>query len=138
MTAIKVELELVDGTFTTRMLHAGETIEQFNRNVARSSPALRAMAADGELVIRSMERSEEAGKGFLSTLRDVTIVTTALSVGVNKLINVQDTWVGAVVRTNAEFQRLSVMLRGMSDAADPVRDAAKQLDGLVDMAKDAP
>ncbi len=138
MTAIKVELELVDGTFTTRMLHAGETIQQFNRNVARSSPALRQMAADGQLVIRSMERAQEAGKGFLSTLRDVSIVATALSVGINKLINIQDTWVGAVVKTNAEFQRLSVMLRGMSDAADPVKDAANQLNGLVDMAKAAP
>ncbi len=138
MTAIKVELELVDGTFTTRMLHAGETIEQFNRNVARSSPALRQMAADGNLVIRSMERAQDAGAGFLSTLRDVSVVATALSVGVNKLINVQDTWVGAVVRTNAEFQRLTVMLRGMSDAADPIKDAAAQVGDLVDMAKNAP
>ncbi|MBX5130828.1 tape measure protein [Rhizobium lentis] len=138
MTAIKVELELVDGSFTTRMLHAGETIQQFNRNVARSSPALRAMAADGQLVIRSMEKAQEAGQGFLSTLRDVSIVTTAVSVGFNKIINIQDTWIGAVVRTNAEFQRLTTMLRGMSDAADPIKDAATQLDGLVNMAKEAP
>ncbi|QIG75623.1 tail tape measure protein [Rhizobium phage RHph_Y2_17_1] len=138
MTAIKVELELVDGSFTTRMLHAGETIEQFNRNVARSSPALRRMAQDGTLVIRSMEKAQEAGQGFLSTLRDVSIVTTAVSVGFNKIINIQDTWIGAVVRTNAEFQRLTTMLRGMSDAADPIKDAAGQLDSLVDMAKTAP
>ncbi|TDW20401.1 tape measure domain-containing protein [Rhizobium azibense] len=138
MTAIKVELELVDGSFTTRMLHAGETIEQFNRNVSRSSPVLRRMAQDGQLVIRSMEKSREAGQGFLSTLRDVSIVTTAVSVGFNKIINIQDTWVGAVVRTNAEFQRLNMMLRSMSDAADPVADAASQVQNLVDMAKEAP
>jgi tape measure domain-containing protein len=138
MTAIKVELELVDGSFTTRMLHAGETIEQFNRNVARSSPALRRMASDGQLVIRSMEKSQEAGKGFLATLRDVSIVTTAVSVGFNKIINVQDTWVGAVIRTNAEFERLTHMLRSMSSAADPVKDAANQVQSLVEMAKDAP
>ncbi|AGC36057.1 tail length tape measure protein [Rhizobium phage RHEph10] len=120
------------------MLHAGETIEQFNRNVARSSPALRRMAQDGTLVIRSMEKAQEAGKGFLSTLRDVSIVTTAVSVGFNKIINIQDTWIGAVVRTNAEFQRLTTMLRGMSDAADPIKDAAGQLDNLVNMAKEAP
>ncbi|QIG69084.1 tail tape measure protein [Rhizobium phage RHph_N1_15] len=138
MTAIKVELELVDGSFTTRMLHAGETIQQFNRNVARSSPALRAMAADGQLVIRSMEKAHEAGQGFLSTLRDVSIVTTAVSIGFNKIINIQDTWIGAVVRTNAEFQRLNLMLRSMSNAADPVSDAADQVSKLVEMAKEAP
>lgn len=138
MTAIKVELELVDGSFTTRMLHAGETIEQFNRNVARSSPALRKMASDGQMVIRSMEKAEVAGQGFLSTLRDVSIVTTAVSVGFNKIINVQDTWVGAVVRTNAEFERLTHMLRSMSTAADPVKDAADQVSQLVDTAKEAP
>jgi tape measure domain-containing protein len=138
MTAIKVELELVDGSFTTRMLHAGETIEQFNRNVARSSPALRQLAADNQLVIRSMEKSDEAGRGFLATLRDVSIVATALSAGVNKLVNVQDTWVGAVIKTNAQFQKLNIMLRGMSDAADPVKDAANQLNTLVDMAAKAP
>ncbi|WP_276122567.1 tape measure protein [Pararhizobium qamdonense] len=138
MTAIKVELELVDGTFTTRMLHAGETIDQFNRNVSRSSPFLRKMAADGQSVIRSMEKAQDAGQGFLSTLRDVSIVAIAVSVGFNKIINIQDTWVGAVVRTNAEFERLTHMLRSMSGAADPVKDAADQVKSLVDTAKDAP
>ncbi|OCP21895.1 MULTISPECIES: tape measure protein [unclassified Ensifer] len=138
MTAIKVELELVDGSFTTRMMHAGETLQQFNRNVARSSPALRKMAADGQMVVTSMSKASEASQGFLSTLRDVSIVTTAVSIGFNKIINIQDTWVGAVIRTNAEFERLTHMLRSMSSAADPVTDAADQVKYLVDMAREAP
>ena len=61
--AIRVELELVDGQFTTRMLHAGETVQQFNRNVAASYPHLRQMAAGGQLVFSSFEKADGVTKG---------------------------------------------------------------------------
>jgi tape measure domain-containing protein len=138
MTAIKVELELVDGSFTTRMLHAGETVAQFNRNVARSSPELRRLAAAGQSVITSMEKVEERSQSFLGTLRDITIVTGAISIGFNKLINIQDTWIGKVVQTNAEFERLVYQMRSMSTASDPIKEAAKEVDGLIEAAKNAP
>lgn len=138
MSAIKVELELVDGSFTNRMLHAGETIAQFNRNVARSSPELRRLAAAGQSVIKSMEQVNERSQGFLGTLRDIAVVTTAVSMGFNKLVNIQDTWIGKVVRTNAEFERLVFQMRAMSGAADPIAEAAKEVDSLVDAAKNAP
>lgn len=138
MTAIKVELELVDGSFTTRMLHAGETIEQFNRNVARSSPELRRMASSGQMVITSMEKATERSQGFLGTLRDIAVVTGALSMGFNKLVNIQDTWIGKVVQTNAEFERLIFQMRSMSGAADPIKEAAAEVDGLLEAAKNAP
>jgi tape measure domain-containing protein len=136
--AIKVELELVDGSFTTRMLHAGETVAQFNRNVARSSPELRRLAADGQSVVRSIGKAEEASRGFLATMRDVSIVVGTASIALNKLINVQDTWIGSIVKTNAEFERLVYLMRGMSDAADPVKDAANQVNYLVEAAKKSP
>lgn len=136
--AIKVELELVDGSFTTRMIHAGETLAQFNRNVARSSPELRKLAAANQTVIKSVREAEEASRGFLGTLRDVSIVVGTASIAFNKLINIQDTWIGSIVKTNAEFERLVYLMRGMSQAADPVKDAAGQVNYLVEAAKKSP
>lgn len=138
MTAIKVELELVDGSFTTRMMHAGETIEQFNRNVARSDPALRKLAAANQSVIKSMEVAREKSQGFLGTLRDISIVTGVIGVGMNKLANIQDTWIGKIVQTNAEMERLIFQMRGMSTAADPIKEAAANLDTLLETAKNTP
>jgi tape measure domain-containing protein len=138
MTAIKVELELADGSFTTRMLHAGETIAQFNQNVARSSPQLRAMAASGQSVVRTFEVAREKSQGFLGTLRDISIVVGVLGVGINKLANIHDTWIGKIVQTNAEFERLIFQMRSMSTATDPIKDAAENVEQLLDTAKKAP
>ena len=138
MSAIKVELELVDGSFTTRMLHAGETIQQFNRNVARSSPELRRMAASGQSVIKSMERMEESSRSFLGTLRDVSIVVGVLSMGINSVMNLQDSWIGKIVQTNAAFERLIYQMRAMSKSTDPIKEAASDVNSLVEAAGKSP
>lgn len=138
MTAIRVELELADGSFTTRMLRAGQTIQQFNQSAASSSPALKQMAENGQNVVRSFTLADTASKGFMASLRDIAIVTGLVGMGVNKLINIQSTWVGSIVKVNNEFERLNYQMRSMSSASDPIREAADNVRYLRQQALDMP
>lgn len=124
MSAIRVELELDDGSFTTRMIHAGETIRQFDRSIGRTYV--------------SINRMSDASKGFLATLRDVSVVTGAFAMVANRVQNVMSGWSGDIVRVNAEIERLQILLKGMSQAADPVKEASDQIKFLRDFALEAP
>ncbi|RWB95532.1 MAG: hypothetical protein EOQ56_27665 [Mesorhizobium sp.] len=138
MAAIRVELELADGSFTTRMLHAGESVARFNQNVARSSPALASLAANGRQVVSSISLADNASKSFLSTLRDVAIVTGIVSIGISKIANIQHSWIGDIVRINSEMERLNFQMRSMSRAADPIKDAGDQVAYLREQALQMP
>lgn len=138
MAAIRVELELADGTFTTRMLHAGETVERFNQNVARSNPTLNAMAQAGQSVVRSISLADTKTKSFMGTLRDVAIVTGLVSIGFAKVANIQNSWIGDIIRINAEMERLNFQMRSMSQAADPIKDAGDQVGYLRQKALEMP
>lgn len=138
MTAIRVELELADGQFVTRMMHAGETVGRFQQNVARGSQGLQSLQAAGLSVVSSISRADESSKGFLSTLRDVSIVTGLLSLGISKLVGLQNSWVGSIVRVNAEFERLNFQMRGMARSSEPVREAANNVAWLRERAMEMP
>ncbi|MBA8881731.1 tape measure protein [Phyllobacterium myrsinacearum] len=138
MTAIRVELELADGNFTTRMLHAGQSVAQFNREIAASSPRLQAVANAGGQVIRSYSLADMKAKGFLSTMRDLSIVLGVVGLGMSKLANIQSSWVGDIVRVNMEFQKLAFQMKSMSTALDPIREAADNVKYLREMAMNAP
>jgi len=136
--AIRVELELIDGTFTTRMLHAGESINQFNRALARAHPQAAAMTRNGDLLFRSFQRADEGAQGFLGTLRDFSVVAGALTLAIAQLQQVTVQYVGAIVQVNAEFERMTRLLAGMSTAADPMADAKEQMSQFREMASRIP
>ncbi|WLR91004.1 phage tail tip lysozyme [Shinella zoogloeoides] len=138
MTAIRVELELADGQFVSRMIHAGETVGQFQQNVARGSAALTALNQAGLGVISSVSRADQASRGFLSTLRDVSIVTGMLSLGISKAMNLQNSWIGSIVRINAEFEKLNFQMQGMARSADPIREAGQNVAWLREKAMEMP
>lgn len=122
--AIRVELELASGDFTTRMIHAGETVQQFQRNVGQA--------------YTSLNRVTESSASFLTTLRDVTITLGMAREAVNLVRDVTMGWAADIIKVNAEMERLQFLLKGMSTAADPVREAANQVKYLRDFAKQAP
>lgn len=136
--AIRVELELIDGTFTTRMLHAGETVDRFNQALARAHPQVAAMAGQGDLLFRSFTRADGATNGILSTLRDFSIVAGAVTLAVAQLQQVTIKYVGSIVQVNAEFERMTRLLAGMSTAADPMADATNQMAQFRQLAKEMP
>lgn len=122
--SIVVELELDTGEFTTRMLHAGQSVNQFVGTLNSNVVMLR--------------RAENASAGFLRTIRDFAIVFGIAGTAMNAARQVVGGWVGDLIRVNAEFERMTVLMRGMSSASDPIRDAAQNVAYLRDMARNAP
>ena len=138
MTQIRVELELADGTFTTRMMRAGQTVAQFNSEVAKGNPRLEQMAQRGELVTRSITRADQSTKGFLGTLRDISIVTGVVGLGLAKVANISNSWVGDIIRINAEMERLNFQMQSMSVSSDPMKEAADNVAYLREQAVKMP
>lgn len=138
MTAIRVELQLADGTFTTGMLRAGQSIADFNKHLIATHPQLQNFAKNGNAVVSSMQRMDGASKGFLSTLRDATLVFGLVSMGISKVTSAANGWAGDIVKVNSEMERLTLQMKNMSTAADPVADAAKSVAYLREQAAQAP
>lgn len=137
--AIRVELELIDGTFTTRMLHAGETIDQFNAAIARTHPQVARLAQQtGGLTFRAFNQADGAAKGLVATLRDFSIILGAATLAVAKLQQTLGGVVGQVVQVNAHFERMTRLLAGMSTAADPMADARNEMAQYQQLAKEIP
>lgn len=121
---IRVELELDNGQFTSRMIHAGETVQQFRNNVNGT--------------IRSIERLNDTQTTLLGTIRDVSIAFGMFRIALDGVRNVATGWIGDIVKINAEMEKLQFLLKGLSTAADPAKDAADSFKFLRDAAKDAP
>ena len=150
--AIRVELELEDGTFTSRMIHAGETLQQFNQNVLKAAPALVQMrtaaaqaaggvynlANDSKLAFSSISRVNESSRSFLATLRDVTIVLGLARGAIGAVHSVTTGWAAEIIKVNSEIERMTMLMRSMSSAVDPMRDAKDQVAALRQMALDTP
>jgi tape measure domain-containing protein len=138
MTAIRVELELADGSFTTGILRAGQSLAQFNQQLIRTNPQLAAIAANGGNVISSMQRMDGSTKGFLSTLRDVSIVTGLVSLGMSKLSSAANGWAGDIVRVNAEMERLTFQMKAMATTSNPLKEAGDNVKYLREQAAQMP
>lgn len=138
MTAIRVELQLADGSFTSGMLRAGQSVEGFRRALMAAHPQLARLEANGVNVVRSMTQMDASTKGFLGTLRDVTLVTGLISLGISKMTSAANGWAGEIVRVNAEMERLNYQMRAMSTAADPIKDAADNVKYLREQATQMP
>ncbi|MBY3231882.1 tape measure protein [Rhizobium laguerreae] len=138
MTAIRVELQLADGSFTSGMLRAGQSLAQLQAQLVRTNPQLANVAANGGNVIRSMTGMDSSTKGFLSTLRDVSIVTGLVSMGLSKMSGAANGWVGDIVRINAEMEKLNFQMRAMATSADPMKEAADNVKYLREQATQMP
>ncbi|OWZ90346.1 hypothetical protein B9J07_27545 [Sinorhizobium sp. LM21] len=138
MTSIRVELQLADGSFTSGMLRAGQSLAQFNSELIRTNPRLDGLADASGSVIRNMQRIDTSAKGALGTLRDISIVTGLVSLGISKMSSAANGWLGDIVRINAEMEKLNYQMRAMSTAADPIKDAADNVKWLREQATQMP
>jgi tape measure domain-containing protein len=138
MTQIRVELQLADGSFTSGMLRAGQSLAQFERQLIAANPRLAAIQATGTNVIRSMNQMDGSTKSFLSTLRDLSIVTGVVSMGLGAASKVAHSWIGDIVRINSEMERLRFQMQAMSTASDPIKDAAENVKYLREQAGSMP
>lgn len=138
MSNIRVELQLADGSFTSGMLRAGQSLNEFNQQLIRTNPRLAALANQSGSIVAGISRAEVATKGFLGTLRDVSIVTGLVSMGISGMSRVANGFVGEIVKVNAEMERLRFMMQAMSTAKDPLADANRSVAYLREQAKNMP
>ena len=124
MAGIRIQLELDDGTFTTRMLHAGESLDKFNEKVGQTAVAF--------------QRVEPAHRSFIGHMRDVIVIVAAVRLAFDNLRMVTTGWAKDIIQVNAEFERLTYLLRGMSSAADPMKQATDQVRQLRDLSLQMP
>lgn len=138
MSNIRVELQLADGSFTSGMLRAGQSLNEFNQQLIRTNPRLAALASQSGSVVIGISRAEVATKGFLGTLRDVSIVTGLVSLGISGMSRIANGFVGEIVKVNAEMERLRFLMQAMSTAKDPLADASRSVAYLRQQAKNMP
>lgn len=106
------------------MIHAGETVQRFKDNVGQSVVAI--------------SKSTDATRGWMGALRDFSIVVGAAGFALGKMRDISTGFLGDIVKVNAEMERLTVLMKSMSTAKDPMADAAKNVKFLRDAAKETP
>lgn len=122
--SVRVELECDSGEFTTRMIYAGQTVRQFQQSVGQG--------------IVSVKLLNESNQSLLGTLRDLTVTLGMARAAIENVSLVTKGWAAEIVKVNAEMEKLGFLLRGMSNAADPIKDATDQVKYLREEAKSAP
>lgn len=152
MSNIRVELELADGQFISRALHAGETIKQFNENIIKTHPQLKKLEADlvaagkevnrfsdGNMVaFNSISKIEKRSRGFIGTLRDMTVILGLAHSALSNIQTVTTSWAGKIIQVNSEFERMNMLMRSMSNKIDPLKEAAENVKKMRDYARNTP
>jgi tape measure domain-containing protein len=135
---IRVELQLEDKSFTSGIWRAGQTLKEFKEELKRTDPHFRKMAAAGQDSFLMFKRQEEASASMIKRLRDVSIVAGGVSLAFHALSGASNSTVGNIIRINAEMEKLKYQMAGMSDAADPMAEAAEHVEWLKDLARSTP
>ncbi|MDE4297084.1 phage tail tip lysozyme [Phaeobacter gallaeciensis] len=138
MTGIRVELQLKDGSFTTGMLRAGQSVSSFRKELARVDPHFRKLADGGGKVVTSVRKADIVSRDFLSTLRDVSIVSGAVTMAFRGITGASGGMIGSITQVNAEIERLKYQMLGMSHSAEPMREAAASVEYLRQKALQVP
>lgn len=138
MSAIRIELELVDGSFVSGMLRAGQSVDGFKKELARLDPHFRKLTQNGEDVIKSFRRMDGESKTLFQHIKDGSIALSAMSFAFRALSGASNGTIGNIVRINSEMERLRYQMAGMSDAADPMKEAGENIQYIMDVARQAP
>lgn len=138
MSQIRVELQLEDGSFTSGVLRAGQSLAEFQRELRRTNPHFDKLAASGQTGFLQFKKAEGQARTFGQTLRDVSIVMGGVTLAFSALSGASSSTIGNIVRINAEMEKLRYQLAGMSNAADPMREAAEQVRNLQNFAASTP
>ncbi|MBE0438035.1 MAG: tape measure protein [Methylomicrobium sp.] len=124
---ISIELELKDGKFEARAKKTGAVIRGMEAGFAQLDKR-----------VKGVERSVG---GFLPKIRDLSIVTAATHSIIHTINGTMIAWTGSVIKANAEIERMSVLLQGLSSDLNTegrIKEAADEMSHLFDMAQKAP
>lgn len=124
---LSVELNLDDGSFTGKMTTAAGAVERLKHSVGDAH--------------KSIERIEKRVTGFGASLRDLVLTISHLRGAFYTLYGVTGSWMGQIVKANAEMERLKALMRSFSSestAALRQNEANSTVDSLRQMAKEMP
>lgn len=124
---LSVVLDLDSGRFTAGMTGAAAATERLDSATTRTQA--------------SLNRIENRMRGLLSTTRDLTVILGQARTALYNLQVVGTGWLTAVIKTNAEMERMTFLLANMSDkltVSERFEDAGRSLNYLFDAAKSAP
>lgn len=138
MSSIRVELELSDGSFVSGLLRAGQSLTSFRSELARTNTHYRKFIDEGKGVIVSANKIDTSHRTLLGTMRDVSVVTGGLVYLFHSLTGASSGLIGAIVRVNADIERMRFQMEGMSRAANPIREAADNVEYLRQKATEVP
>lgn len=122
-----VELELKDGQYTSRMRQAGQSAQQLSGQLGQLNTKLGSI--------------EKGISGAIPHLRDIAVVTSGLHSVFSMASDTIGSFAQSLIRANAEVERTSVLLQGLSKSVDTqgkIRDAAKDMNFLYETAKQSP
>lgn len=124
---VVVELDVDSGKFTYRMMEAGKVVSSFSKDI--------------ESTATSVRRMEKSVGGILPKLRDFFVTASTIKGGIHNIYQATVGWQMSIIKTNAEIERMTFLLRGMSTAVDTagrIQEANQNLEYLFNMAQSAP
>ena len=121
---LRVQLELDDGAFTSGIIRAGQSLQQFENQVGKNIVGIKAIS--------------EHSKGFLATLRDMTVVAGLSGQAIGMINSATTSWAAEIIKVNAEFERMNTLMRTLSTSGDPMKESVKSVTAIREMAKNAP
>lgn len=124
---IVAELVLDDGKYTVRMRGASREAKAFKNAVDRLD--------------RSMKKTERTTRSASMSLAKWSVIIGQSRNVLHQLWFVTGQWMSSMVRTSAQVEKMTFLMKGMSTAANEVgkaAEAAQNVETLFDMAKNAP
>jgi len=124
---VRIEMELDGDKFTVQANRIEAALSKMEATSARTSVG----------VDRIQKRVTSAGQ----TLKDFTLTLSMASGAINNLHNITSRWMVSIIQTNAEIERMTFLMKGMSSAAtetEKMKDAEKNVAWIFDFAKNAP
>ena len=128
---LNLVLDLDTGRYSGRLTQAGTQMRQFGGTVDRTSQQVRRFSDSFESHGRAMSTP-------LQKLRDYVLIMGNVRLA---LLNVRDLtigWVGALLQQSAKVERLTVLMKGLSQQTTEMgkaREAKQNLNELFDMAR---
>ena len=124
---IVAELILDDGKYTVRMDRASKAAKAFERDMLRLNSR--------------MDLTAKASRSASLSLMKWTVIIGQARNALHQIWAVTGQWTQSLIKTSAEIERITLMLKGMSKAADEtgrLKEAKSDVDALFKSARNAP
>lgn len=124
---LEIQLDLNTGQFTSKITNAAGQIQKLGSAV--------------NSVDASISNAGRRLTGFGTTLRDLVITISQVRGALFTLHHVSTQWIASIIKQNAEIERMTNLMAGLSNAADRAtrfQEAEQNVQRLISMAKQAP